>query len=54
LKHRLAFFRATHLGKPEDWHPKIDQPPEDWLGPVTMLMLAALQPAMDRIAALQA
>jgi len=54
LKHRLASFRATHLGKPEDWRLKIDQPPEDWFGPVTMLMLAALQPAMDRITALHA
>jgi len=47
-------FRATHLGKPEDWHLNIDQLPEDWFGPVTMLMMAALQPAMDRIAALHA
>jgi len=28
----MASGRRTHLGKPEDWHLKIDQPPEDWFG----------------------
>jgi len=53
LKQRLASFRATHLGTSEEWHLKFDRDPEVWFGPVTMLMLAALQPAMDRIAALR-
>jgi hypothetical protein len=52
-KHRLASFRAKHLGKPEDWHLQLDRPPELWFGPVTVLMLKAPQPVMDQVAPLQ-
>jgi len=50
LKHRLASCRAKHLAKPEDWHLHLDRPPALWFGPVTVLMLTALQPVMERLA----
>jgi len=49
-RHRLASFRATSFASPPDWHLHIDRPPALWFGHVTVLMLAALQPVLNRVA----
>jgi len=45
-RHRLASFKATHFALPADYELQLDRPPALWFGPVTLLMLEALQPVI--------